>query len=409
MIFERFSTSVLLTGTLLIGQTAWATTYYVDRNLPGSDSYNGTSVTTPFLTIPKCVAVAINPGDTCLVKNGKYPEPVRMVRSGTAGKPITVANYPGHTPHLAMSGYTTSSNRFEIASNVSRTTPISWIVVQGLTISGAYFGIVLTNADNIVLRQNTLFDNQQGILGNGYNFIIDRNRVYHNGKFVECATTNPGSCNKDHGMYLSGTYITITNNLVYDNLFSGIQVAGYPFDPTQHPAPSYTGASNWLVANNTFAYQRYGPGIMVWQSGSTNDRFENNIFYENGILGGSGMAQGIAFYNCGGEHIVRNNVMYGQKSLAGITGSTSLYTASDNAVNVNNPKMRNAPPTLPASPDFSLQPDSPAIDKGLAQSIIKGDFVGALRPQGSGFDIGAYEGASQSGTAPSPPRNLTIF
>src|SRR5262245_655709 len=199
MISKRWDLCLILICTFFMGQAAWAATYYVDRNLPGSDSNNGLSESTPFLRITRCVAVAVNPGDTCLIKNGNYPEPVTMTRSGVEGSPITVKNYPGHTPLLPMSGYTNSANRFELLGTAS--VPIKYITVQGLTISGAYFGISLYNADHIVLRQNVLHHNgQQGLLGNGTQIVIDGNKLYHNGMFAECAA-GTWPCNQCHGMY----------------------------------------------------------------------------------------------------------------------------------------------------------------------------------------------------------------
>jgi hypothetical protein len=409
MLDKRFSISVFLMVTLLITQTAHAVTYYVDRLLPGKDSNAGTTENTAFFTIAKCVTVAINPGDTCLVKNGTYTETINLRYSGTAGKPITLNNYPGHSPVIK---FATSSSRVYIQSILGGVNSISYVTVEGFEITGGWDGVKFENANNLVLRRNRIHHNHnQGILGWGYQVTIDQNTVNHNGRFTECAST-PSVCNKDHGLYISGTYFTITNNIVYDNLAHGIQVAGYPYDPASHTSPAYAGGSNWTIANNTIAYQNYGVGIIFWQPGATNDRIENNIFYQNARLY-TGGAQGVAFYNCGRGHIVRNNHMYATApgSVDGIadTAGGASYTASDNLINVSNPNMLNAPGTLPASPNFSLQSTSPAIDKGLHQSIIKVDYAGSARPQGSAFDIGAYEGAGQSGTGPAAPRNLKVF
>ena len=41
--------------------------------------------------------------------------------------------------------------------------------------------------------------------------------------------------------------------------------------------------------------------------------------------------------------------------------------------------------------DFHLQSTSPAIDAGLTLSEVTEDYEHNSRPQGSGYDIGAYE------------------
>jgi len=41
--------------------------------------------------------------------------------------------------------------------------------------------------------------------------------------------------------------------------------------------------------------------------------------------------------------------------------------------------------------DFHLKKDSPAIDKGWSLDAPDDDFDGNPRPQGSAYDIGAFE------------------
>ncbi len=45
----------------------------------------------------------------------------------------------------------------------------------------------------------------------------------------------------------------------------------------------------------------------------------------------------------------------------------------------------------PSTFNFALQSGSPAIDAGVATPEITEDFAGIRRPQGQGYDIGAYE------------------
>jgi len=63
-----------------------------------------------------------------------------------------------------------------------------------------------------------------------------------------------------------------------------------------------------------------------------------------------------------------------------------------------------------ASNDFHLQAGSPAIDKGADLSALgfSYDKDGTSRPQGTAWDIGAYEYISGGTTSPSAPRNLRI-
>jgi hypothetical protein len=54
------------------------------------------------------------------------------------------------------------------------------------------------------------------------------------------------------------------------------------------------------------------------------------------------------------------------------------------------------------SNDFTLRKGSQAIDMGTALPEIRDDFLGVSRPQGAGFDIGAFEYTGASSTLPKP-------
>jgi hypothetical protein len=45
----------------------------------------------------------------------------------------------------------------------------------------------------------------------------------------------------------------------------------------------------------------------------------------------------------------------------------------------------------PGDGDFHLLPGSPAIDAGITLLEVTNDLDGNPRPQGAGYDIGAYE------------------
>ena len=63
----------------------------------------------------------------------------------------------------------------------------------------------------------------------------------------------------------------------------------------------------------------------------------------------------------------------------------------------------------PANANFTLLSSSPLIDAGVNAGITT-DYIGAIRPQGAGYDIGAYEypsGGSGDITPPSAPTGVT--
>jgi uncharacterized repeat protein (TIGR01451 family) len=86
-----------LLAVLLIALPARAanTTYYVSMS-DGSDSYNGTSTSTPFKTIGKVNVLNLQPGDRVLFKCGDIwrGEMLMVTKSGATGNPITYGSYP---------------------------------------------------------------------------------------------------------------------------------------------------------------------------------------------------------------------------------------------------------------------------------------------------------------------------
>ncbi len=78
---------------------ACAATYYVDGTR-GEDARDGKSVKTAWKTLAKANA-GLRPGDTCVVRGGKYPDwVIAPARSGTEKARITYAAYQGEKPEL---------------------------------------------------------------------------------------------------------------------------------------------------------------------------------------------------------------------------------------------------------------------------------------------------------------------
>lgn len=396
----------VLASALLLAVPGYAATYYVDTT--GNNSNPGTS-SSPWRTVAYAVSKMVA-GDTTYVRGGTYTESgIVFTRSGTKSAPIKLLNAPGQFPIINCSSKTaTTANSVRFQHSSGYKNAIGWINLEGFEIRNCYDGIRFYNLHDSVIRRNWIHrNNNQGIYGNGTRILLDRNRINHNGPFA----TSPGS-SFAHGLYLNGTAITITNSLIYDNLGYGIQMNGNAsYDSARHAAPEFALSSNWVVANNTMAYNVNRAGMVVWGGNSRNARIENNIFHENGVKLASYYAQGITMTSPGTGHTIRNNLAFASGSGATqfILGGTqgTHYTQSGNIVNTVNPGFVNAPATLPSAPNFALTSGSSAINKGLTISATKTSYTSVSRPQQSLYDMGAFEFLNSS-TSLAAPTSLQL-
>lgn len=391
--------------SLSIAVSAHAATYYVATT--GSDSNSGTEAA-PFRTIAHAVK-QLNEGDTVYVKGGVYNETgIIQIRKSN----VKLLNAPGESPtiHCAQNPrpyhgiLIQNPTRMTHPGGGTAPLPLSNITVEGFEIRNCLTGFRLYNVIDSVIRRNWIHHGSaSGILGNAKNILIDRNVINSN-----------GHSSLDHGMYITGTNYVITNNLIYDHPGYGVQMAGYPWDMSQYggggrafsghaerPDPSYAGAAGWVIANNTFAYQK-GSGIVIWMPAAANSTIVNNIFYQN-----SSKVNGINFVSPGSGskgHKINNNLFSGLGSMIGSTGKEGVnYTQTGNIT--ANPNFEGAGATLSGVPNFKLKAGSPAIDK-VQNSLTPWDHAGGERPYGAASDIGAYEFGSPPNSG-SPPPNPT--
>ncbi|MCK9641515.1 MAG: malectin domain-containing carbohydrate-binding protein [Prolixibacteraceae bacterium] len=87
---------VLIIALAMASSFTFATTYYVSNNtsggIQGSDSNNGTSTGTPFLTIQKALNM-VTAGSTINVMKGTYSESLSLPITGTSSARITLRHY----------------------------------------------------------------------------------------------------------------------------------------------------------------------------------------------------------------------------------------------------------------------------------------------------------------------------
>lgn len=198
------------------------------------------------------------------------------------------------------------------------------------------------------------------------------------------------------------------------NVIHGVHSAT-PSNPHLSGAIKNRGGKRLYVVNNT-AYDADAFVNILYSPPST--EIYNNIFSTR--YGTS--AYDILVENTGSTTYLDNNIIYGPSVRISWNGATYSGLAAFQSATGKCASCVNSDPNFvnATSGNFSIQSPSPAIDKGSLQSVyatfrsrygidISEDTLGAPRPQGAAWDIGAYE--YNSGVAlrtPNPPYNLQI-
>jgi hypothetical protein len=329
------------------------------------------------------------PGDVVIVHAGTYAG-IHFQQSGASGSPIVVRSFPGERPVMQGGSYPVLLE----AEPWQNGLPVGWIAVDGFELRSGTVGIEITNAHDLALCHNFIHDNSgQGILGYGHDVLIEGNAISKNGDF----TTN-----HDHGMYLTGRRFTITNNVVWGNSAYGLQIAAYNCNPPPSgfcAGTDFSGAVDWLVANNTIALEQLRGGIVVWKPGASygaegngelsNVRIVNNVFFDNN-RSNPGSTNGVDIdYEDGPTQgdstiVIATNLFFSDQGNVPVNPTPNAAAVSD---------VVQADPFLvaPQSADFHLLAGSPAIDRGVTVPQVTVDFDGTPRPQGPRYDLGAYE------------------
>ncbi len=195
------------------------------------------------------------------------------------------------------------------------------------------------------------------------------NRVYHN---------------RDAGIVMASEMggllenVRIFNNLVYDNEFVGISVDDCCSET--HPMAGIRIVNNTVVANG---WGQWGGGILQANPQA------GGVLVRNNIVAGNLEFQIALEGPDPGTVTIDHNLIDGFRGYEG-----EQYGAEHQE---GDPRFRD-----PQAGDFDLLAGSPAIDHGSAEEAPVVDFAGRSRPQGAGFDIGAYEYPAETTPTPTP-------
>jgi hypothetical protein len=444
----RALASVGVLAGLAFSQAASAATYYVATN--GSDSAPGTQAA-PWRSIAKAASTMVG-GDTAIVNAGSYGEKTNTVRSGSEGKRITFrasgkvvtkafninhayVTVDGFEMTAANEGYTMTitGSYCELLNNTIHNTGATWGIVR--MNSGSMTGCLIKN--NRYYGSTGPGDDLPVFIVSGTNHILEGNeigpgkdldafRVWGVGHVIRgnyIHDFNFSSSSSRAHMDAIQTFcigggesrsITFEDNLVV-NLDGQIAMTENNGSP---------GCRDWDVRNNIYVNVRQQASV-----GIPNFRFYNNTLYNVG--GETNLV--MYMYDAAGKSdytgaTIRNNLIvtggtisnYSQVMSVGRTGSNVQISnnfvtkmngfgglagnSEPSGVNGGDPKFIDA-----SRMDFSLQSNSPAINRGATATAAPVDYEGVARPQGGGVDIGAFEyvGGGTS-KAPAAPTNVTV-
>src|SRR3990172_6517258 len=416
--------------------------FYVSTS--GNDNNPGTSAQ-PWRTIRKAASI-VGPGSTVIVLPGDYPERVQVSRSGAEGSRI-VFTAQGN---VTMLGFTIKADYisivgFDISNTASSSADAIGIYVMGsfCDIEDNYIhfatqgGIMLwansgeyARTSNCIVRNNRLYRNgMMGISVMGQDHLIEDNEIWGTIQYHP-NWNNPPSWVDADGITFFGSGHTIRHNYIHDihygipenpnphidcfQTFGGDKIAGHDilFDgnycdnPDTLPELSLAGkafqveggAYNLVIRNNVTVSNL----VAIFKS-SHYITIVNNTFIGNPD---SEFSQGIQLKDSPDITIENNIFAYQENGTGSIwpdSASQSGLTAGYNCVYRSQGDPWRAPDPNDiwgidpqfvdeGEGDYHLQSGSPCIDTGydFGDTVPK-DFDGNHRPQGSGYDIGAYE------------------
>ncbi|MEA2000248.1 MAG: choice-of-anchor Q domain-containing protein, partial [Euryarchaeota archaeon] len=272
------------------------------------------------------------------------------------------------------------------------------IVYEGYG-EGIYFGNLNAGAvgSNCLIEDNIVYDSRAAsiYIHNAGDVVIRRNLAY--------GTGNPTYCDRFvyDGVYFTGNGIYVTdekwwnavfqldNIRVYNNLvaftYSGMHIGNSHI----RDDGTYASFSNSVVYNNVFV-DNYN-SLNIAGPFASNSFIKNNIFWcisgNCNIYNGRNSFSGIEF----------SNNLWSSMPPDGIQGPNDIYSLPQLTKTSG---WRSMTAGSLSGHDFTLQSTSPAIDAGISTApTVTDDYWGTSRPQGSAYDIGAYE---YGGSSPSP-------
>ncbi len=388
--------------------------YFVSKDAAGaSDSNAGTDVSLPLATLYGARASA-HPGDVVYIKGGTYDDhdPLDVSRKtnfilspvltgiadGTQDLPVAYVGYPGARPTIGGTSVTTDT-KYGIAVTTEGATPaVSYYVLAELNFGSAETPLWLQGAGHRVIGNRGMgLMVADGVLMVG----PDAASVAVWGNNV---SGNSGTTGMFAGIVVQGggvSKIDVGWNESSNNHADGINVG---LDTSDTGIDNVAVHDNLMVRNDNHNIRVAGTlgsvdifnNIMVYASTGVqgegpmaNVTLRHNTMYNNYWTQFNLNATGVIF-------TVENNILGSGGSESynlGYTGSIiaqqNLYAGADPVPSWDALSPSGSAQFVGTS-DYHVSATSPAVDAAAALDMCA-DYDGVSRPQGAGYDIGAYE------------------
>ena len=380
-------------------------------------------------TIWKAVEEA-GPGDTVLLADGEYEGQLDIVSVGAEGAPITIKAEgkgavfkAGSAPHciqlqgakwLVIEGVRLEGGRraliaYNAEDCVLRSLAVSGATYSGIGLSdcarvtvegcevsaGEKFGVrVSEGCDGVIIRGNNIHDNGGGGI---HIFTSDRRTTVSTNLVIE----NNVIARDGRGGGAAMNICAIEDSIIRNNLVYKCAAGGICFYGEADMAGGFHNARNKVVGNTVYVEPGEGRTCLKISGGSTDFEVYNNVFY-------GGLAGAYAVTEDSFEGLKSDNNLIANQGQQVLLGESYGDDAEDYSYEPGAWKFERgldehsvfgrAPAFVSIEKDdYRLAVGSPGIDAGADMSAIcPTDITGATRPQGAGFDMGAYEAAGAS-------------
>lgn len=389
--------------------TCIAANYYVDNAAGGSNT--GADWNNAWESFSSIDWSKVAAGDTVFISGGStsktYRESLTIGKSGASGNRITITKgtSAGHNGEVIIDGQNTRGTLIELGSR-------TYVTVSNLTVtnsSGGGRSINIKGGKNLIVDRNTIEHTRRAgvFIENATDCTISNNTMYTDDYVSE--QTDGIYSQRNTNVTFDGNHITINNShqdghddCIQSYVDNGITAKNNYCEQNNNKTTNAQGiylstSYGTLVAyNNVVKAPNTYNGLITIRLPNSG---VNGIIVNNTVIGSK---YGAIWVESGTPVVIKNNIAWGYN------GGIPLYYSGDMDNVTNN--IFDIDPELDSS--FMPTSSSPVIDAGAPlSSPYNVDKNGVYRPQGNGFDIGAYEKTSSSTPAQisvDPPQNLVI-